>query len=130
MKMLKSVSSNHDVDLRAQLYVQVRSAAFKYLIDHLETRYKDYDSMDFKNIRFIPALNNSDPCLGSIQEVREVTIMNIRVTQTRIGLLTSMGCRRIPRYSTSFAAIFLEVEDQRTPQCSSIDGFASVKTSK
>lgn len=48
---------------------QIRTAALKYLIDNVASRYQDYDPMNFKDVRFIPALNGSDHCLGTVQEV-------------------------------------------------------------
>ncbi|KIM45164.1 hypothetical protein M413DRAFT_428973 [Hebeloma cylindrosporum] len=47
----------------------IRTAALKYLIDNVASRYQDYDPMNFKDVRFIPALNGRDHCLGTVQEV-------------------------------------------------------------
>ncbi|KAF9562769.1 hypothetical protein CPC08DRAFT_749290 [Agrocybe pediades] len=60
---------NKLVELCADNDEKVRSFALKYLIDNLETRYRHYDPMDFKDVRFLPAQSNGVNCLGSIQEV-------------------------------------------------------------
>ncbi|KAH9485292.1 hypothetical protein JR316_0002200 [Psilocybe cubensis] len=60
---------NRIIDLCASEDSTIRPVALRYLIDNLETRYRDYDPQNYVNIRFIPALKGSEPCLGTIQEV-------------------------------------------------------------
>ena len=50
------------------LHLQIRTIAFQYLIDHIETQYSDYDPTEPR--RFIPAFSGSEPCLASVKEVR------------------------------------------------------------
>ncbi|KDR75405.1 hypothetical protein GALMADRAFT_227055 [Galerina marginata CBS 339.88] len=61
LKMLIELCADEDSNIRV--------VALKYLIDNMAHRYQNYDPIDFQDIRFIPALKGSDPCLGTIQEV-------------------------------------------------------------
>ncbi|KAF8972951.1 hypothetical protein BDZ97DRAFT_1778504 [Flammula alnicola] len=60
---------NKLIDLCADKDSNIRTVALKYLIDNVGSRYQDYDPMDFKDIKFIPAVKGSEMCLGNIQEV-------------------------------------------------------------
>ncbi|KAF8894925.1 hypothetical protein CPB84DRAFT_1816083 [Gymnopilus junonius] len=62
-------SLNKLIELCAHEDANVRSAGLKYLIDNMENKYQDYDPMEFKAIRYIPALRGSESCLGTVQEV-------------------------------------------------------------
>ncbi|KAJ3749126.1 hypothetical protein DFH05DRAFT_638806 [Lentinula detonsa] len=48
---------------------EIRAVAFKYLLDNIKTKYEDYNREDFHSIKFIPALKNGSPYLGSPEEV-------------------------------------------------------------
>ncbi|KAF8160987.1 hypothetical protein B0H34DRAFT_699011 [Crassisporium funariophilum] len=61
LDMLITLCANEDAN--------IRSVALKYLVDNVDSRYQDYDPKKFKTIRFIPALQGSTTCLGSIEEV-------------------------------------------------------------
>jgi len=51
------------------MLLQVRETAFQYLVDNIGTRYTTYDPMDYKDVKFIPALTGSASCLANIREV-------------------------------------------------------------
>ncbi|KAF9484470.1 hypothetical protein BDN70DRAFT_910674 [Pholiota conissans] len=57
------------IELCTDNNLTVRNVALKYLIDNMDFRYQEYDPMDFKDTRFIPALKGHEHCLGNIQEV-------------------------------------------------------------
>ncbi|THU91523.1 hypothetical protein K435DRAFT_759191 [Dendrothele bispora CBS 962.96] len=57
------------VNLCASSSPDIRSSAFQYLIDNVDTKYKDYQPADYKNDKFIPALKDGKPYLGSLDEV-------------------------------------------------------------
>ncbi|PPQ89567.1 hypothetical protein CVT25_012239 [Psilocybe cyanescens] len=63
---------NKLIELCASEDSSIRPVALKYLIDNMETRYRDYDPLSYKTVRFIPALKGSEQCLGTIQEVFSV----------------------------------------------------------
>ncbi|KXN90205.1 hypothetical protein AN958_04695 [Leucoagaricus sp. SymC.cos] len=48
---------------------QVRTTALTYLLDNLRTKYTDYDPNTFRDIAFIPAMNDSQSCLGTPHQV-------------------------------------------------------------
>lgn len=47
----------------------IRSAAFKYLVDSIPSRYPDYRRENFGHVAFIPAVNDCGPCMGTPNEV-------------------------------------------------------------
>ncbi|KAG2336290.1 hypothetical protein BDR05DRAFT_1006008 [Suillus weaverae] len=49
--------------------LDIRSAAFKYLIDSIPSRYPDYRRENFGHVAFIPAVNDFGPCMGTPNEV-------------------------------------------------------------
>lgn len=61
------------LDLTVKLCVSsepdIRSAAFKYLIDSIPSKYPDYRCEKFGHVAFIPAVNNFGPCMGTPDEV-------------------------------------------------------------
>jgi len=57
------------VKLCASSEPDIRSASFKYLIDSIPSRYPDYKRENFGHIAFIPAVNDSGPCIGTPNEV-------------------------------------------------------------
>lgn len=46
-----------------------RSQALKYFLDNHGTKYSSYQSTDFANLAYIPALRNNKPCLAKPNEV-------------------------------------------------------------
>ncbi|KAG6862295.1 hypothetical protein C0995_015992 [Termitomyces sp. Mi166 len=51
--------------------------ALKYLLDHMENYYKDYDPSNFETVAFIPAVQESAPCMGTIREtMRQQVVSN------------------------------------------------------
>lgn len=64
---------NPPLDLTVKLCTSsepdIRSAAFKYLIDSIPSRYPDYRRENFGHVAFIPAVNDFGPCLGTPNEV-------------------------------------------------------------
>lgn len=57
------------VKLCASSEPDMRSAAFKYLIDSIPSRFPDYRRENFGHIAFIPAVNDFGPCMGTPNEV-------------------------------------------------------------
>lgn len=57
------------VKLCASSEPDIRSAAFKYLIDSIPSRYPDYRRDNFGHVAFIPAVNDSGPHMGTPNEV-------------------------------------------------------------
>ncbi|KAG9313683.1 hypothetical protein JVU11DRAFT_6029 [Chiua virens] len=51
--------------------MSIRTAAFPYFCDHLDSQYSDYDYQKFPHAKFIPAENNAEEgiCLGTLEEV-------------------------------------------------------------
>ncbi|KAG2339109.1 hypothetical protein BDR05DRAFT_1062316 [Suillus weaverae] len=64
---------NPPLDLTVKLCtsseLDIRSAAFKYLIDSIPSRYPDYRCENFGHVAFIPAVNDFGPCMGTPNEV-------------------------------------------------------------
>ncbi|RDB24786.1 hypothetical protein Hypma_008085 [Hypsizygus marmoreus] len=57
------------INLCASTDSAIRSAALKYLLENLATHYKNYDPSHFGDVAFIPAIQSSKPCLGTLKEV-------------------------------------------------------------
>lgn len=73
---------NPPLDLTVKLCTSsepdIRSAAFKYLIDSIPSRYPDYRRENFGHVAFIPAVNDFGPCMGTPNEVsRDVHVTNL-----------------------------------------------------
>ncbi|KAK7445396.1 hypothetical protein VKT23_014813 [Stygiomarasmius scandens] len=57
------------INLCASPTSDIRSAAFQYLVDNVDTKYKEYQPSDYRNVKFIPALKDGKPYLGTPDEV-------------------------------------------------------------
>ncbi|KAG1807427.1 uncharacterized protein BJ212DRAFT_1449281 [Suillus subaureus] len=57
------------VKLCASSEPDIRSAAFKYLIDSIPSKYPEYKRENFSHIAFIPAVNDFGPYMGTPNEV-------------------------------------------------------------
>ncbi|KAG1726435.1 uncharacterized protein EDB91DRAFT_1263755 [Suillus paluster] len=57
------------VKLCASSEPDIRSAAFKYLIDSIPSRYPDYRCENFGHVAFIPAVNEFGSSMGTVNEV-------------------------------------------------------------
>lgn len=60
------------VDLCSSQNVAIRTLAFRYLCDNLDSKYSDYNPRDFGNVGFIPAENNDGNHLGQLGNVTGV----------------------------------------------------------
>jgi hypothetical protein len=50
---------------------EIRHAAFKYLLDKFDGLYDiDYEPTKYKGMAFIPAIKDSEDCVGTHEEVR------------------------------------------------------------
>lgn len=65
----KSPPLDLTVELCASSEPDTRSAAFKYLIDSIPSRYPDYRRENFGHVAFIPAVNEFGHCMGNPNEV-------------------------------------------------------------
>ncbi|KAF9451267.1 hypothetical protein P691DRAFT_796992 [Macrolepiota fuliginosa MF-IS2] len=57
------------IQLCTNASTEIRSVALKYLLDNMRTKYTDYDSGDYRDIAFIPALDSTKNCLGAPRQV-------------------------------------------------------------
>lgn len=68
---------NPPLDLAVKLCASpepdIRSIAFEYLTDSIPSRYPDYRCENFGHVAFIPAMNDTGPFTGTLNEVRSVT---------------------------------------------------------
>ncbi|KAF5355265.1 hypothetical protein D9758_006047 [Tetrapyrgos nigripes] len=57
------------INLCASSTPDIRNSAFQYLIENVDTKYKDYKPVDYRNVKFIPALKDGAPYLATPDEV-------------------------------------------------------------
>ncbi|KAF8170185.1 hypothetical protein K438DRAFT_1909340 [Mycena galopus ATCC 62051] len=57
------------INLCAGPNAQIRPIAFKYLLDNLSSRYKDYSPADFYEIAYLPGLQDGKPVMGAPKDV-------------------------------------------------------------
>ncbi|KAI0933780.1 hypothetical protein AcW1_005516 [Taiwanofungus camphoratus] len=57
------------LNLAASTNENVRTAALKYFLDNVTTKYPNYDPADFAELPYIPALRGDEPCMAKPFEV-------------------------------------------------------------
>ncbi|EKM56817.1 uncharacterized protein PHACADRAFT_141759 [Phanerochaete carnosa HHB-10118-sp] len=80
---------------------EIRSQALKYLLENHSTRYNAYNSADFADIAFIPALRDGRPCMAKPTEVfarRDWSVMGFPVASPTLSTedLIKLGIRDHP----------------------------------
>lgn len=77
------------INLCASTDSNIRSIAFRYLLDNMGTHYKNYDPSNFDDVAFIPAVKSSKPCVGTFKEVfsnSDWAVMGFLVTHPTLHL--------------------------------------------
>ncbi|OAX38848.1 hypothetical protein K503DRAFT_131582 [Rhizopogon vinicolor AM-OR11-026] len=88
------------VKLSASSEPNIRSIAFKYLIDSIPSRYPDYRCENFGHVAFIPAVNDSGPFTGTLNEWKVLGFSVVQdavrdVAVSKLGLKENPPATRI-----------------------------------
>ncbi|KAG6891738.1 hypothetical protein C0992_006158 [Termitomyces sp. T32_za158] len=94
----------------------VRTTALKYLLDNIGNHYKDYEPSNFETIAFIPAMQGSTPCIGTVKEVfshPDWAMMGFLVTPDTLPLDAILKLKIKKHPPTAMLVDFLE---RKSPQ--------------
>ncbi|KAG2126877.1 uncharacterized protein EDB93DRAFT_1257371 [Suillus bovinus] len=89
------------IKLCASSELEIRSAAFKYLIDSIPSKYPDYRREDFGHVAFIPAVDNFGPCMRTPNEVfasRQWKVLGFSVVEDAVRdiAVSKLGLKEHP----------------------------------
>jgi hypothetical protein len=121
------------IKLCASPTTTVQAAALTFLLENLQTRYADYDPLNFLDVPFVPAQDaNGAPCMGSPRQVDHTIYIPylsnnstgfLRCEVGNYGVSRASGRRPTPWFSSQAKA-------EGTPICNCCSRFTAKVTTK
>lgn len=76
----RTVPLKNIIVLCASANATVRPVALKYFLDNYATRYSDFDPAYFSDIAFVPALDQTTPCMAMHKDVTTTVLFLLQVS--------------------------------------------------